>query len=123
MKCRPIFRSDSPHKLLQTVFNEQVKFNSTPKKPEDFVHLKSSEIIMSSGLTIAISAMYTNLTRLAECGRLAVHSNPDHSQGFMYSITLQGIHCCRCRQFDMGSFETESFQCGPIEKYIPIKAV
>ena len=115
MKCNQAFRTDNPLRVLRSVYKEQRKRNSDPADQEDFIRLKSREIFNLAGLSLSETALYSILTKLAIAGHLEVHANPDHSQGIMYSITSQGIHCCLCHRYQQGFDPIPvDFKCGSI---------
>lgn len=115
MKCTHTFRTISPQKMLRGVYIEQMKANPAPLQDDDFLRLKSRDIFRIAGLDLSHAALYVILTKLTENGLFTVHQNPDHSQGFVYSITAQGMRCCKCKAYQDG-FEPfpPGFSCGPI---------
>lgn len=116
MTCSHEFRTFNPHRVLKSVYAAQTNVNPSPAQDEDFLRLKSREIIGISNLGISDTAVYSILTKLAVHGLLNVFSNPDHEQGFVYSISHQGMRCCRCKYYQEG-FEPApaGFVCGPVE--------
>ena len=98
-KC-PEFRTKSPDIILLALYKEQNKFNRNPQAPDDFKKVDSRALFGNAadlGLSISLPNLHLSVTKLAVAGRIAIHSNPDHAQAYLYSITHQGIHCCKCK--------------------------
>ncbi len=115
MTCTHSFRTVSPQRILRGIFIEQLKKHPNPVQDDDFLRLKSRDIFRIAGLDLSHAALYSILTKLAESGLFSVHRNPDHAQGFVYSITAQGMRCCKCKAYQDG-YEPlpPGFSCGPI---------
>ena len=115
MTCTHSFRTVSPQKILRGVYIEQMKMHRNPLHDEDFLRLKSRDIFRIAGLELSHAALYSILTKLTESGLFSVHQNPNHAQGFVYSITAQGMRCCRCKAYQDGFKPLPpGFSCGPI---------
>lgn len=116
MTCSHKFRTFNPHRVLKSVYAAQVKVNPSPVNDHQFLRLTSRDIIRMSNLDISDTSIYSILTKLTFSSLLSVHQNPDHEQGYVYSITTQGMHCCKCKHYQEG-FEPApaGFVCGPVE--------
>ena len=115
MTCTHSFRTVNPQRMLRGVYIEQMKTHPNPLLDSDFLKLRSRDVFRIAGLDLSHAALYSILTKLTESGLLSVHRNPDHAQGFVYSITAQGMRCCKCRAYQDG-YEPlpPGFSCGPI---------
>lgn len=115
MKCNQAFRTANPHRILRSIYRQQMVAHSEPAASEDFIRLKSREVFNLAGLGLSHTALYSILTKLAVTGQLSVHSDPEHKQGYKYSITQQGMRCCKCQGYQEG-FEPipVDFICGPV---------
>ena len=115
MTCTHSFRTVNPQKILRAVYIEQMKTHPNPTQDDDFLRLKSRDIFLIAGLNLSHAALYSILTKLTESGLFSVHQNPDHAQGFVYSITTQGMRCCKCKAYQDGYEPSPpGFSCGPI---------
>ncbi len=113
MKCIPAFRTDNPHRVLRCMYRQQMLSNRAPRDDADFIRLKSRDIFRFANLGLSDTALYSVLTKLVLAEHLSVHSNPEHQQGFKYSITPKGIHCCKCQSYQEGFEPTPiDFKCG-----------
>ncbi len=116
MTCSHRFKTTSPHRVLKSIYAAQMKANPLPIHESEFVRLKSRAIIQKSNLRISDTAIYSILTKLTFENLISVHSNPDHKQGYSYSITTQGMHCYKCKHYQEGLEPAPAgFVCGPVE--------
>ncbi len=115
MTCNHSFRTNNPLKILRAIYNEQCKVNAAPEEESDFLRFKSREVFNIANVDISDTAKYSILTKLAVGGQLSIHSNPEHKQGYRYSITPQGLHCYKCHRYQEGiESAPENFKCGAL---------